>query len=108
VPALVCGLEVPAAVLERRLRRRTEEMYERGVEAEVAAAGTVVPEVLGLEAVRKLPRAEAVEEIVHASRRLAAYQRKWMRRIPGIVTIDADRAPEEVADAVLEMARARQ
>lgn len=108
VPALVFGLEVPAAVLERRIRLRTEQMYERGVEKEVAGAGTVVPDVLGLEAVRTLPRAEAVEEIVRASRRLAAYQRKWMRRIPGIVTIDADRAPEEVADAVLEVARARQ
>ena len=108
VPALVCGLDVPAAVLEQRLRRRTEEMYERGVEAEVASAGPVVPDVLGLDAVRTLPRAQAVEEIVRASRRLAAYQRKWMRRVPGIVTIDADRAPEEVADAVLEVARARQ
>jgi tRNA dimethylallyltransferase len=108
VPALVFGLEVPAAELERRIRRRTEAMYERGVEGEVAAAGTVVPDVLGLDAVRTLPRAEAVEEIVRASRRLVAYQRKWMRRIPGIVTIGADRAPEEVADAVLEVARARQ
>jgi tRNA A37 N6-isopentenylltransferase MiaA len=38
--------------------------------------------------------------------RYAAYQRKWMRRIAGIVMIDADRPTDEVADAVLEMARA--
>jgi hypothetical protein len=30
-----------------------------------------------------------------------------MRRIPGIVMIDADRPAEEVADAVLEVARTR-
>ena len=41
------------------------------------------------------------------TRRYAAYQRKWMRRIPGIVLVDADRPVEEVADAVLDLARAR-
>ena len=39
--------------------------------------------------------------------RFAAYQRKWMRRIPGIVMIDANRPAGEVADAILEVARAR-
>jgi hypothetical protein len=37
----------------------------------------------------------------------ASYQRKWMRRIPGIVMFDAQQAPEQVADAILEVARAR-
>ena len=41
------------------------------------------------------------------TRRYAAYQRKWMRRIPGLVVIDADRATEEVVDAILDVARAR-
>ena len=41
------------------------------------------------------------------TQRYAAYQRKWMRRIPGIVLLDADRASEEVADDVLDLARAR-
>ena len=39
------------------------------------------------------------------TRRYAAYQRKWMRRIPGVVLIDADRPTEEVADAVIGLAR---
>ena len=56
---------------------------------------------------RTLPRAEAIAELVRATRRFAAYQRKWMRRIPGIVMIDADRPAGEVADAILEVARAR-
>ena len=42
------------------------------------------------------------------TRRYAAYQRKWMRRIPGLVSLPADRPPGEVADAILEVARARQ
>ncbi len=82
-------------------------MFEQGVEDEVRAAGEVAPQVLGLEAVRTLPREEAIAELERATLRFAAYQRKWMRRIPGIVMIDADRPAGEVADAILEVARAR-
>jgi hypothetical protein len=57
--------------------------------------------------VRELPRPEAIAELERGTLRFAAYQRKWMRRIPGIVMIDADRPVEEVADAILEMARTR-
>jgi tRNA dimethylallyltransferase len=107
-PTLVFGLDVAPAVLEERIRQRAEEMFERGVEDEVRAAGAVVPRILGLDAVLTLPPQEARHEIVAATRRLAAYQRKWLRRIPGIVRIEADRPAEEVADQILEMARARQ
>jgi len=61
---------------------------------------------MGLREVAELPREQAVEAIAIRTRRYAAYQRKWMRRIEGIVMIDADRPPEEVADAILEVARA--
>jgi tRNA A37 N6-isopentenylltransferase MiaA len=67
-----------------------------------------VPNVLGLDAVRMLSHEDAVAEIAAATRRLAAYQRKWLRRMPGIVRIDADRPAEEVASEILEVARARQ
>nr|MBA3333228.1 tRNA (adenosine(37)-N6)-dimethylallyltransferase MiaA [Actinomycetota bacterium] len=50
---------------------------------------------------------QALERIVVRTRRYAAYQRKWMRRIPAIVMIDGDRNPTEVADAILEVAGAR-
>jgi tRNA A37 N6-isopentenylltransferase MiaA len=69
--------------------------------------GDVVPQVLGFAAVRDLPRPEAIAELERATHRFAAYQRKWMRRIPGIVMIDADRPVGEVADAILEVARTR-
>ena len=107
LPTLAVGLDVPPDTLADRIRARTVGMFERGVEDEVRAAGEVVPQVLGLEAVRTLPRAEAIAELERATLRFAAYQRKWMRRIPGIIMLRADRPPGEVADEILEMAGAR-
>jgi tRNA dimethylallyltransferase len=108
LPTLVVGLEVPRETLSRRIRIRVTAMFEQGVEQEARTAGEVAPQVLGLEAVRTLPRAEAIAELERATVRFAAYQRKWMRRIPGIVMIDADRPVGEIADAILEVARAGQ
>jgi tRNA A37 N6-isopentenylltransferase MiaA len=64
-------------------------------------------QALGLDELATLPLAEAHDAIVARTRRYAAYQRKWMRRIPGIVLIDADRPAEQVADDVLDLARPR-
>jgi len=107
LPTLVVGLELARETLAARIRARTATMFEHGVEAEALTAGDVVPQVLGLDAVRTLPRAEAIAAVERATLRFAAYQRKWMRRIPGIIMIDADRQVGEVADAVLEVARTR-
>ncbi len=108
LPSLVLGLDVAREVLAARIRARARSMFEQGVEEEVRAAGEVAPQVLGLDAVRTLPREQAIAELERATGRLASYQRKWMRRIPGIVMIEADRPAGEVADEILEMARARQ
>jgi tRNA dimethylallyltransferase len=107
LPTLVVGLEVEREELARRIRARAESMFERRVVEEARAAGEVVPQVLGLEAVRTLPREAALVELVRATERFAGYQRKWMRRIPGLVMIEANRPVGEVADAILEVARAR-
>jgi tRNA dimethylallyltransferase len=107
LPTLVAGLDVPRETLATRIHSRTAAMFEQGVKAEVLGAGDVVPQVIGVDAVRELPRPEAIAELERATQRFAAYQRKWMRRIPGIVMIDADRPVGEVADAILEVARAR-
>jgi tRNA dimethylallyltransferase len=111
-PTLVVGLSVAQAELDRRIEARAQEMFERGVADEVRAAlkrplSATAAKVMGLHPVAELPREQACAEIVRANRRLARYQRKWMRRIPGIVMIDGDRPAGEVADAILEMARAR-
>jgi tRNA dimethylallyltransferase len=111
-PTLVAGLDLPAETLERRIRARAEAMLARGVveevrRARVAGISRTAEQALGLEELSTLPEEEALERIVVRTRRYAAYQRKWMRRIPGIVMIDADRPPDEVVDAILEVARAR-
>jgi tRNA dimethylallyltransferase len=111
-PTLIVGLEVPHEVLARRIEERTRRMWERGVEDEVrrVLAGPVsatARSILGLREVGELPREEAIEAIVVRTRRYAAHQRKWMRRIPGLVTVRADRPAGEVADEILDVARAR-
>ena len=109
-PTVVVGLEVPPGELERRIAARTRAMFEAGVVDEVRAAtarplSSTAEKILGLREVAELPPAEAERALVARTRRLAAYQRKWMRRIPGLVTVRGDRPPEEVADAVLALAR---
>ena len=112
-PTLLFGLDVSDEVLAERIERRTREMFERGVEGEVrrALAGPLsgtARHVMGLREVTELPREEAIEALTRRTRRYAAYQRKWLRRLPGVVSLAADRPPGDVADEILEVARARQ
>jgi tRNA dimethylallyltransferase len=112
LPTAVVGLEVPAAELERRIVARTAQMFERGVVEEVRSAlrgpvSKTAEKALGLREIASLAPAEAHERIVVRTRQYAAYQRKWMRRIPGLIAIDATRPVDEVANAILEVARAR-
>jgi tRNA dimethylallyltransferase len=111
-PTVVLGLDVPSEELSQRISRRTHDMFERGVVEEVRRAleGSIsrtAEKALGLRELSELPPDEAFERIVARTRRYAAYQRKWMRRIPGIVMIDAGRPAEEVVDAILDVARGR-
>jgi tRNA dimethylallyltransferase len=112
-PTLLVGLDVPTDVLEARIDERTRTMFERGAveEARRALSGPVSSSartIHGLVEVATLSPEEAFGALVRRTRRFAAYQRKWMRRIPGLVSLPADRPPGEVADAILEVARARQ
>ncbi|MEP6910346.1 MAG: tRNA (adenosine(37)-N6)-dimethylallyltransferase MiaA [Actinomycetota bacterium] len=113
-PTLVFGLDVPKEVIERRLEERAKGMFAAGVREEVAAAlatgiSPTAKYAHGVADVAEHPDDEAaIEAIVARGRRLAAYQRKWMRRIPGLVSLPADRPPGDIADAILEVARARQ
>jgi tRNA dimethylallyltransferase len=112
-PTVVFGLDVPAEILNRRIEDRSRAMLERGVEEEVARAvagplSSTARRVIGLEDFATLPRDEAIAAVTLKTRRYAAYQRKWLRRIPGVVSVRADRPPEAVADEILEVARSRQ
>jgi tRNA dimethylallyltransferase len=111
-PSLVAGLDIPPERLEVRIRRRAEAMLAAGVIDEVqralpAGISRTAEKALGLRELAELAPTEALEQLVVRTRRYAVYQRKWMRRIPGIVMIEADRPANEVADAILEVARAR-
>jgi len=107
-PTVIVGLEVAPDVLEGRIRKRTETMFERGVVDEVRAAlsgpvSRTAEKTLGLTEIAELGP-DALEPIVARTRRYAAYQRKWMRRIPDLVLLDGTRAPGELADDVVELA----
>jgi tRNA dimethylallyltransferase len=112
-PTIVFGLDLPRDVLNARIEHRTATMLARGVEDEArkAIAGPIsqtASTIHGLRDFADLPRDEAVATYNARVRRYASYQRKWMRRIPGVVIIDANRSPIEVADELLQVARARQ
>jgi tRNA A37 N6-isopentenylltransferase MiaA len=80
-----------------------------GEEARRAWAGPLsatARKILGLEEFATLDEPEAVDAVVTATKRLARYQRKWLRRMPAVVTLDADRPPEEVADEIVALGRA--
>jgi len=105
-PTRIFGLEVSQEELARRIERRTHEMFERGVEEEVARAlsgpiSATARTIHGLQDIAELPREEAIEALVQRTRRYAAYQRKWMRRIPGLAGVDGTLPPEEVAAEIV-------
>ena len=112
-PTLLVGLEVPKPELDRRIEDRTRRMFEAGVEEEVRDALRAEPsatakKIIGLEEVARLPREEAVEALIVRTRRYAAYQRKWLRRLEGLVMVAADRPPKETAAEIVALARTRE
>src|SRR5438034_3949166 len=98
-PTLIVGLELPREELRRRIEARTHEMFERGVEEEVRRALSGQPvsatarHIHGLREIAELPREQALEALILRTRRYAVYQLRWLRRIPGVVSLRADRPP---------------
>ena len=112
-PTVVVGLDLPREELVRRIDLRTREMFRRGVAEEARAAlrgpiSSTAAKVIGLREAAELPEEEAIEAVAQKTRRYAAYQAKWMRRIPGLVTVTGDRPPRDVALAVLDLASRRE
>jgi tRNA dimethylallyltransferase len=112
-PTVLVGLDVPQAELGRRIAERTRRMFEAGVEDEVRSALRTEPsatarKIIGLDEVATLPREEAIEALIVRTRRYAAYQRKWLRRLEGLVIVAADRPPEETAAEIVALARTRE
>jgi tRNA dimethylallyltransferase len=112
-PTLIIGLEVARETLISRIEGRARRMFEQGVEEEVRQALTrplsrTAEQIIGLHEIAESPPNEAMAALVQRTRRYAAYQRKWMRRIPDLVSVSADRRPEEVAAEILALGRAGQ
>jgi tRNA dimethylallyltransferase len=106
LPTVIVGLDVPKEVLEARIEERTRRMFERGVADEVARAltkplSTTARKVIGLEEISTLPPEEAMEAVTRRTLQYAAYQRKWMRRVSGLVTLPAGGTPDEIAGELL-------
>jgi len=112
-PTLVVGLDVPRDELNRRIESRTRAMFRHGVADEARAAldrgvSSTAAKVIGLNEAADLPEQEAIAAIALRTRQYAAYQRKWMRRIPGLVSVRGDRPPRETALEVLDLPGRRQ
>jgi tRNA dimethylallyltransferase len=112
-PTLLVGLDVPKPELDRRIAARTRRMFDAGVEEEVRNAllvelSATARKIIGLHEVATLPCEEAIEALVVRTRRYAAYQRKWLRRLEGLVMVAADRPPEETAAEIVALARTRE
>jgi tRNA dimethylallyltransferase len=112
-PTLLVGLDVPKPELDRRIAERTRRMFESGVEEEVRNALRAEPsatarKIIGLDEVATLRREEAIEALTARTRRYAAYQRKWLRRLEGLVIVAADRPPKETAAEIVALARTRE
>jgi tRNA dimethylallyltransferase len=110
-PTLLVALDVPPDALDERIRARVDAMVEAGVVQEARAAWSgplseTARKVMGLEEFATLPLDEAVEAVAQATRRLARYQRKWLRKLPRVVTLAGDRDPGETADEIVALARA--
>ena len=112
-PTTLVGLDVPAEELNAPHRGADAGDVRgrgRGGGAPRPRRPTLVDrrKIMGLREIAELPRDEAEAALVVRTRRFAAYQRKWMRRMPGLVTVRADRSPDEVADEILALARGGQ
>ena len=103
-PTAGFGLEVPRTELLRRIEARTQaHVRGRGARRGAQALAWLISATAAQGArPRRTSRAlgdrEAAEALsLRSTRRYAAYQRKRMRRIPGLVSVAADRPPGEVA-----------
>jgi tRNA A37 N6-isopentenylltransferase MiaA len=93
------------------IRRRVAAQLEAGVVEEARRAWSqprseTARNILGLEEFATLPPDDAAAAVVAATQQLARYQRKWLRRLPGAVTLAGDRAPEVIADDIVALAGA--
>jgi tRNA dimethylallyltransferase len=113
LPTTILALELPLEELDRRIEERTRAMARAGAVEEARAAWALplsgtARKVLGLEQFATLPEDEAIAAVAQATRRLARYQRKWLRKMPGVVRLEGNRPAAEVADEIIALGRERE
>ena len=107
-PTLLVALDLPLDEIDRRIEQRTRAMAAGGAVDEARRAweqplSDTARKVLGLEQFATLPVDEAIAEVEQATKRLARYQRKWLRSLRGAVTLDGNRPAEEIADDLITL-----
>ena len=106
-PTLLVGVDLDPARLERRIEARARMMLAQGAAAEaraaIARASKTSRHVIGLEelASGEAEGEAAIAAIVARTRRYAAYQRKWLRRLAPPLVLDGCDPPEVSAQRVL-------
>lgn len=113
LPTTIVALDVPVDELDRRIDERTRAMAAAGAADEAKAAwamplSATARKVLGLEQFATLPEGEAITAVAAATRRLARYQQKWLRRMPGVVRLDGTLSATALADEIITLGRERQ
>ena len=99
-PTLLAGLTMEREALNRRIEARVDAMVAAGAEAEVRAAAAAgasegARQALGFQQLLD----GDVEAMKTQTRRYAKRQLTWMRKLPGLETIDVTgRTPEAVAE----------
>jgi tRNA dimethylallyltransferase len=110
-PTTIVALDLPLEELDRRIEERTRAMAAAGAADEAQRAWRLplsapARKILGLEEFATLEEEAAIEAVTQKTRRLARYQRKWLRRMPHVVTLDATRSVEEIAADICSLGRA--
>jgi tRNA dimethylallyltransferase len=109
-PTLLAGLTMERAALYARIQARVDAMVQAGAVEEVRAAAAAhaspgARQALGFEELL----AGDVEAMRLQTRRYAKRQLTWMRRLPGVETVDVTaREPAEVAAELHAALRARE
>ena len=111
-PTAIVGLDAPAELVSSRIARRTEAMFAAGVVAEVRAAraehrfSATAERIHGLQDVTALlhghiDQLEAQRRLNVRTRRYAKRQRMWMRRLPEVAMVAAERNPRAIAAEIV-------
>jgi tRNA dimethylallyltransferase len=105
-PTLLVGIDGGS---DEAIRGRVAGQLEAGVVEEARRAWSqprseTARNVLGLEEFATLPPDDAAAAVIAATQQLARYQRKWLRRLPGAITLAGDRGSEVIADDIVALA----